>query len=173
MSQDHVHFRRVLLEEVLEIYYNSGQFSAAMRVLEESFPDPYAMYEALADYYDRNGLFVQTPARIRRYTILLDFIKEQLAGKDTALFEELLTWDLYLRENMKSRPSFAPPRVYQKRREDLHEEIFHYPVHQIRPFGSNPLPDRLRETGDFRVRFDYSRRDPVTRNASIELLREI
>lgn len=166
-----IHLKQV--EEVLEIYYNSGQFSAAMRVLEESFPDPFAMYEALADFYDRNGLFVQTPARIRRYMILLDFIKEQLAGKDTALFEELLTWDLYLRENMKSRPPFAPPRVYQKRREDLHEEIFHYPVHQISPFGSNPLPEGLRDAGDFRIRFDYSRRDPVTRNASIELLQEI
>ena len=159
------------MEEVLEIYWNSGQFSHTMRVLEEHFADPFSMYEALAQYYDRGGLFVRTPARIRRYDILLDFIQETLgpAHPDLPLFQELLTYDLYLRENMKSRPAFAPAPVYQKRREDHHEEIFQYPVHLIRPHGTSALPSDLRIPGQYRLQFDYTRRDPVSRNAFVEI----
>lgn len=174
LSYDEI-IRLKQIEEVLEIYWNSGQFSATMRVLESYFPDPFSMYEALAEYYDRGGLFVRTPARIRRYTILLDFI-EKTIGKnhpDFSLFKELLTYDIYLRENMKSRPAFAPEPVYQKRREDRHEEIFHYPVHQIRPHGMASLPEDLRVPGKYQLRFDYSKRDPISRNAFVELQADV
>ena len=163
------------VEEVLEIYWNSSQFTCTMRVLETLFPDPFSMYEALAEYYDRNGCFVKTPARIRRYMILLDFIEETLGTghPDLSLFKELLTFDLYLRENMKSRPSFAPSPVYQKRREDLHEEVFRYPVHRIRPHGTEMLPEDLQIPDKYQLQFDYTQRDPVSRNAFVELLQRM
>ena len=169
LSYDEI-IRLKQMEEVLEIYWNSGQFSTTMRVLETFFPNPFSMYEALAEYYDQGGLFVQTPARIRRYTILLDFIEKTLGSRhpSLALFKELLTYDIYLRENMKSRPAFAPEPVCQKRREDTHEEIFHYPVHRIRPHGMASLPEDLRVPGRYQLRFDYSNRDTVSKNAFIE-----
>ena len=168
LSYDEI-IRLKQIEEVLEIYWNSGQFSATMRMLETFFPDSFSMYEALAGYYDQGGLFVQTPARIRRYTILLDFIEETLGSchPAIALFKELLTYDIYLRENMKSRPAFAPEPVYQKRREDMHEELFHYPVHRIRPFGIQSLPEDLQEQNEYRLCFDYAQRGQVTKNALV------
>ncbi len=94
------------VEEMVELYYNSNQFTHTLPVLEKAFPSPFALYEALADYYEKKGLFVETPSRIYRYQVLLDFAKEADAEKE-ALYKELLTYDLYLRENLKSRPAFA------------------------------------------------------------------
>ena len=37
------------IEEMVEVYYNSGQFSHTMAFLEGAFSGPFAMYEALAD----------------------------------------------------------------------------------------------------------------------------
>ena len=177
------------IEEVLEIYYNSGQFSRSMRVLETLFPDPFTMYEALADYYDRKGLFLQTSARTKRYDILLDFIREYFASKtiDSTLtdrFRELLTYDYYLRESAKRRPSFAPGRAPCKRNDRYHEEIFHFPVGMIRPYGGAALPaefsfrraeDSLLSEKDartWRYAYFYDERDPVTRDAKVQQITE-
>ena len=58
------------IEEMVELYYNSGQFTHTLPVLEKAFPGPFAMYEALADYYQEQGYFTNSPARatgIRSY----------------------------------------------------------------------------------------------------------
>ena len=94
------------IEEMVELYYNSGQFTHTLPVLEKAFSGPFAMYEALADYYQEQGYFTNSPARAYRYQILLEFV----AMKDPAnreIYRELLTYDMYLRENLKSRPAFA------------------------------------------------------------------
>lgn len=93
------------VEEMVELYYNSLQFVHSIPVLEKCFTSPFAMYEALADYYKRKGYFVQTPARSYRYQVLLEFMDEVDVTKHD-LFAECLTFDLYLRENLKSRPDF-------------------------------------------------------------------
>lgn len=61
------------IEEVLEIYYNSGQFTNTMDFLSVYFDTPFSMYEALASWYDTHGLFGVQPSRIRKYEILLEF----------------------------------------------------------------------------------------------------
>lgn len=94
------------IEEMVELYYNSNQFTHTLLVLEKAFSSPFSLYEALAAYYEKKGLFVETPSRIYRYQVLLDFAKEVDPEKE-ALYKELLTYDLYLRENLKSRPIFA------------------------------------------------------------------
>ena len=99
------------IEEMVEIYYNSCQYTTTLSHLLPMFPNPFSMYEALADFYEREGYFVNTPSRMYRYDVLLIFIKEQLAKANLlekeALFIEALTMDIYLRENSKSRPTFA------------------------------------------------------------------
>ena len=175
LSTDWLSFEDILrlkrVEAVLEIYYNSGQFSYTMRVLETFFESPFAMYEALADFYLKKGYFVQTPARIRRYDILLEFIlqeRESFTDAAGALFRELLTYDVYLRENAKSRPVFAPaPELRSRRNEAFHEEYFHFPVDGIRPYGVFPMPELLRSETAHAVRFDYSRRNPVTMGSAV------
>lgn len=44
------------IEEMVELYYNSGQFTHTLPVLEKAYPGPFAMYEALADYYQEQGI---------------------------------------------------------------------------------------------------------------------
>ena len=95
------------IEEMVELYYNSSQFSHTLPVLVQYFDSPFCMYEALADYYRTNGFLTSTPSRSYRYQILLDFACTAAADQRT-LFAELLTFDLYLRENLKSRPGFLP-----------------------------------------------------------------
>ena len=73
------------------------------------------MYEALADYYRTNGYLINTPSRAYRYQVLLDFACS-IAAVRRALYIELLTFDLYLRENLKSRPPFAPENDIDKDR---------------------------------------------------------
>ena len=152
------------IEAVLEIYWNSGQFAYTMRVLESFFPAPFDLYSALADYYDTNHYFTAAPARSKRYELLLDFISRTLPPPvPEQLFRELLTFDYYLRENAKSRPSFAPetPRTH-RRNELFHEETFAYPLFLIRPFGEADLPGLAPLPDPAKIRFDYTHRDPVT-----------
>lgn len=96
------------IEELVELYYNSGQFTHTLPVLERAFAGPFAMYERLAAFYEDNGLFTNSPSRLYRYEALLSFAVKNDGGRKE-LYRELLTFDLYLRENLKSRPPFARP----------------------------------------------------------------
>lgn len=94
------------IEEMVEIYYNSNQFMHTLSFLVLAFPHPFAMFERLAQYYRENGYFTNSPSRTYRYEILLQFAGYADQGKE-GLYKELLLFDMYLRENLKSRPSFA------------------------------------------------------------------
>ena len=99
------------IEEMVELFYNSHQFTHTLKLLQKAFETPFDMFSALADYYKEKNYFIKTPARFRRYEIVLDFAEEK-----TTLYEEevreALTLDYYLREEPKSRPDFVkePPQ---------------------------------------------------------------
>ena len=97
------------VEEMVEVYYNSGQFSHTIERLEAYFPSSYAMYQTLADYYKGQQLSKQKHKRAARYEIFLAFVENVLgiSPQEWEVFKELLTMDYYLRENAKSRPAFA------------------------------------------------------------------
>lgn len=110
------------IEEMVEIYYNSAQFTHTMPFLEKAFSGPFAMYEALADFYEERGYFSVGPARSRRYRILLDFAAWR-DGEREKIYRELLTYDMYLRENLKSRPDFAKElEPYKERMRDFYQQ---------------------------------------------------
>ena len=94
------------IEEMVELYYNSGQFTGTLPVLEQTFESPFVMYEKLADFYREEGYVTNSPARVYRYEIMLRFAEKYDEAK-LPLYRELLTYDMYLRENIKSRPVFA------------------------------------------------------------------
>lgn len=94
------------IEEMVEMYYNSSQYTHTLSFLENAFEGPFAMFEAMAAYFQEKGYFLNSPARVYRYEILLDFAGEK-DGQHLPVYRELLTFDLYLRENAKSRPAFA------------------------------------------------------------------
>lgn len=99
------------VEEMVEVYYNSGQFGNTMRELQTEFSSPFDMYEALREYYREQELSAVSHSRNARYEILFSFIRKMLEKNVQAdrleLYRDLLTEDLYLRENAKSRPSFG------------------------------------------------------------------
>ncbi|MCI9142300.1 MAG: B12-binding domain-containing radical SAM protein [Lachnospiraceae bacterium] len=94
------------IEEMVELYYNSGQFTHTLPFLEKAFANPFEMYEAMAEFYREKGYFKASPARGYRYQVLLDFALKH-DEKREAVYRELLTYDMYLREKAKSRPAFA------------------------------------------------------------------
>ena len=173
------------VEEMVELYYNSRQFTKTLTVLEREFSDPFTLYEELALFYRKNSYFIHSPSRIHRYQVLLEFILEYVPDKgilkqsDRELYQELLTFDLYLRENLKSRPSFAPAQDSWKeslrnlRKENhlrmdnnLHMEVFFFPVHKESALEiTDPQQKRLRV-----LAFDYSERDPLDHNAKVKEL---
>ena len=95
------------VEEMVEVYYNSRQFENSLDWLEGHFPSAFAMYEQMAQYYEAKGLNGVSHSRMARYEILLEFVKEKLNIEETDIFVQILTYDLYLRENVKSRPAWA------------------------------------------------------------------
>ena len=171
------------IEEMVELYHNSGQFTHTLPFLEKAFPGPFAMYEALADFYRRKGYLTASPSRAYRYQALLDFAMANDGARAEA-YRELLTYDIYLRENMKSRPDFAGDisdykdiirRFYQTEE----KERAYLPDYEgydwkqlarmthLEPF-SHPVWDvaRMAEASRFFVLFDYRKRDPLTWEAA-------
>lgn len=94
------------VEQMVEIFYNSAQFTQTVPYLLSFFNTPFELFEALGKYYEENGLFVMTPARSRRYNIVLEFATG-IDGCDIEKLRDLLTLDYYLREKPKAKPDFV------------------------------------------------------------------
>ena len=94
------------VEEMLEIYYNSGQFVKSVAYLEKCFDTPFELYEALAKHYSDRGYDIIQPSRIKRYDILLEFY-EMLKEDGIIEMKECLLYDLYEREELKKVPDWA------------------------------------------------------------------
>lgn len=107
-----------MVEEMVEVYYNSGQFSYTLHHLEKEFVSPFELYLQLGRYYEEHNLHLMSHSRITRYELLLGFI-QSLHTQEEQLYRELLTLDLYLRENVKNRPEFAGE--YKVDKETLNE----------------------------------------------------
>lgn len=109
------------VEEMVEIYYNSGQYSHVLRYLISFFTSPFAFYETIGDYYAHKELSGIGFKREARYTVLRDFCVEHFAGEDSfslKILDNLLTFDYYLRENAKNRPAWS-------KAEPIEKEIYH------------------------------------------------
>lgn len=167
------------VEEMLEVYYNSGQYEVTMKMLETQYESAFAMYQKMGIFYEKMGYFNMSHSRIRRAEILLEFAKEQASrgeiAKETILvLKESLIFDLYYRENCKSRPKWAAEmsewkalaRRYCKNGKQSHVERFSYRFPQKTVRSVNELPKRQEDA--LYVWFDYNRRDPLDRQAYYE-----
>lgn len=170
------------IEEMVEIYYNSNQFTSTLQLLVKEFKRPFVMFEALARYYEENGFFIQTPARSYRYQVLLSFIKS-LFPKKEALYAELLTKDIYLRENAKTRPEFAKDLSDYKEecRQFYQDQMVSYDVlTDYTEFDARQMARMTHievftynlETGELLnepqyLLFDYMKRNPLTYEAHV------
>lgn len=158
------------VEEMLEVYYNSGQYEVTMKMLETQFQSAFTMYQKLGAFYEARGYFSMSHSRIRRAEILLEFAKEE-APAAVFVLEESLIFDLYYRENVKSRPTWAADmsewksltRAYCKNGKQSHVEQFHYRFPGKEEKRVTALP--MREEAALYVWFDYTRRDPLDHQA--------
>lgn len=107
-----------LVEEVLEIHYNSGQFLCTISYLEECFDRPFDLYMSLGQFYLERGYRGQNYSRMRRSEILLEFAISIDPARE-ALYKETLTFDLYVRENVKSRPSWLKDEALIDKKQQL------------------------------------------------------
>lgn len=161
------------VEEMVEVYYNSGQFSYTMKKLERDMSRPVEIYLCLADFYKTRKLFGMNHSRIARYEILYRFILEELEKSPEELsgYRDVLMYDLYLRENVKSRPSFASDQSPFKqqikeffiREGERSEWLSGYEDCDSRQLAKMAHLEAM-EDGSF-VLFDYKKRDPLNRNA--------
>ena len=148
--------RLKMVESMVEVYYNSGQFKNTLVFLEKYFDDPFRMYEALGRFYEKKGYSEISHSRMRRYEILMEFAGEQKEIPSEALSDVMLL-DLYLRENLKSRPSFASD---QKPYERL--------IWDYRKAKKIPKTAHIEVFQDGKkLLFDYTDRDPLTNNAQL------
>lgn len=146
------------IENMVEVYYNSVQFTRTLKYLEDWWKDAFVLYEQLADYYEQRGLTGLNHSRLARYEILHDFIEERTEGEILMGAEDTLMCDLYLRENAKSRPSFALDQSpYKEKIRSLTPEL--------RGLGTRVHAEVLR-SGKIML-FDYRKRDPLTHNAEM------
>ncbi|MFT4006935.1 MAG: B12-binding domain-containing radical SAM protein [Lacrimispora sp.] len=160
------------LEEMLEVYGNSGQFRTVMAELSYEFETPFDMFEALAEYYDKQGLLGISHSRMARYEILEGFIRQRIPEK-LSLYQDYLVYDLYLRENLKSRPPFAADQEpYKDRvRSFFAEEAerFQYLGEGYKGYEARQLI-KMAHVEVFRdgraVLFDYRKRDALSHNAA-------
>jgi len=148
--------RLKMVESMVEVYYNSGQFKNTLVFLEKYFDDPFRMYEALGRFYEKKGYSEISHSRMRRYEILMEFAGEQKEIPSESLSDVMLL-DLYLRENLKSRPSFASD---QKPYERL--------IWDYRKAKKIPKTAHIEVFRDGKkLLFDYTDRDPLTNNAQL------
>ena len=149
------------VEDMVEVYYNSRQFMRTLKLFEQEFDGAFAMYEYMAGYYDEQHLTGLNHSRLARYEIFHDLISRKVEQERMSMFEDALMCDLYLRENAKSRPSFALAQASYK------EEIRHM-VPELRTLGTQVHAEVLR-SGEVLL-FDYREKDRLNHNAKVTVL---
>ena len=149
------------VEDMVEVYYNSRQFMRTLKLFEQEFDGAFAMYEYMAGYYDEQHLTGLNHSRLARYEIFHDLISRRVEQERMSMFEDALMCDLYLRENAKSRPSFALAQAPYK------EEIRHM-VPELRTLGTQVHAEVLR-SGEVLL-FDYREKDQLNHNAKVTVL---
>ena len=152
------------VEDMVEVYYNSRQFLRTLKLFEQEFESAFAMYEYMAQYYDEQHLTGLNHSRLARYEIFHDLIGQKVEPEQMGAFEDALMCDLYLRENAKSRPSFALAQASYK------EEIRHM-VPELRTLGTQVHAEVLR-SGEVLL-FDYREKDRLNHNAKLTVLGRI
>ena len=148
-----------MVESMVEVYYNSGQFWHTLEYLVPLEKDAFTFYEKLGSFYEEKGYSEISHSRMRRYEILLEYLKEETDVPAEVAAQKML-YDLYLREKLKKRPVFAPDQkqyetaVWNYRKNNQVSKTAHIEVF---------------ENGTV-ILFDYEKRDPLSNNAYTEVV---
>lgn len=167
-------------EEMVEVYYNSGQFARTVEEAEKYFSSPFAFYDSLGAFCDRMGYLEISHTRVRRYEILEGFLENALKERQDRedileTVREKMVLDLYSRENLKSRPQWAGSledcrgriREFYRREAQTHRYLPEYEDYDEKQLMRMTHLERTGASGGERFwLFDYRKRDPITREAA-------
>lgn len=148
-----------MVESMVEVYYNSGQFWHTLEYLVPFEKDAFTFYEKLGSFYEKKGYSEISHSRMRRYEILLEYLQEE-TDVPTEVAAQKMLYDLYLKEKLKKRPAFAPDQkqyetaVWNYRKNNQVSKTAHIEVF---------------ENGTV-ILFDYEKRDPLSKNAYTEVV---
>lgn len=155
LDYDHV-LKLKTVENMVEVYYNSGQFQNTLEYLENFFQDAFSIYERLGSFYMEKGYGDVSHTRMRRYEILLEFL-EDVPEISMDQVKDQMVYDLYLRENLKSRPGFArDQKPFERQIWDFRKREKVAKNAHVEVFADGKV-----------LLFDYADRDPLTNNAHV------
>lgn len=182
LETDAISYRELLelkqVEEMVEIYYNSGQFIEELRFaenyLDNRMHSRYMFYSNLAKrYFSRFNNGMQS-SRMARYEVLIEYIKSFTEDELHDAVVQLAVYDCYARERKKARPSFSLHNDGERIVKNLLRENEAAVVYSSENHAEYFTIDikKTAETGTAAFReniaiFNYGKRSPITDNAMV------
>ena len=174
------------VEELVELYYNSGQYTLTLKYAVPFFESPFRFYEMFSAWYRGKGYHKLNHNRLEKYNILREFLREHIDENEWDTLDEIMLYDMYLRENVKGRPAWAKDTAqYKKEWKALYreqgEKLFPEDI-QAGTYDSKRAANqshievfeidikKFEQSGQVEKKqvfclFDYSRRNPLNRAA--------
>ena len=104
------------IEEIVELYYNSGKALETLNYAVKFYDSPFDFYEAFAAFRESKGYDKVQQGKMELYSVFLEFcISQKQLAPYVDMIRELLRFDIYLYDNIKTIPQ-------EIRREETTEE---------------------------------------------------
>ena len=174
------------VEELVELYYNSGQYTLTLKYAVPFFESPFRFYEMFSAWYRGKGYHKLNHNRLEKYNILREFLREHIAENEWDTLDEIMLYDMYLRENVKGRPAWAKDTaqykkewkaLYREQGEKLFPEDVQAGIYDSKRAANQSHIEvfkinikKFEQSGQVEKKqvfclFDYSRRNPLNRAA--------
>lgn len=174
------------VEELVELYYNSGQYTLTLKYAVPFFESPFCFYEMFSAWYRGKGYHKLNHNRLEKYNILREFLREHIDENEWDTLDEIMLYDMYLRENVKGRPAWAKDTaqykkewkaLYREQGEKLFPEDVQAGIYDSKRAANQSHIEvfeinikKFEQSGQVEKKqvfclFDYSRRNPLNRAA--------
>lgn len=174
------------VEELVELYYNSGQYTLTLKYVVPFFESPFRFYEMFSAWYRGKGYHKLNHNRLEKYNILREFLREHIDENEWDTLDEIMLYDMYLRENVKGRPAWAKDTaqykkewkaLYREQGEKLFPEDVQAGIYDSKRAANQSHIEvfeinikKFEQSGQVEKKqvfclFDYSRRNPLNRAA--------
>lgn len=174
------------VEELVELYYNSGQYTLTLKYAVPFFESPFRFYEMFSAWYRGKGYHKLNHNRLEKYNILREFLREHIDENEWDTLDEIMLYDMYLRENVKGRPAWAKDTaqykkewkaLYREQGEKLFPEDVQAGIYDSKRAANQSHIEvfeinikKFEQSGQVEKKqvfclFDYSRRNPLNRAA--------
>ena len=174
------------VEELVELYYNSGQYTLTLKYAVPFFESPFRFYEMFSAWYRGKGYHKLNHNRLEKYNILREFLREHIDENEWDTLDEIMLYDMYLRENVKGRPAWAKDTaqykkewkaLYREQGEKLFPEDVQAGIYDSKRAANQSHIEvfeinikKIEQSGQVEKKqvfclFDYSRRNPLNRAA--------